>query len=207
MGRAIVRRHARKPLSRPLSGRLTAASWYVRHLASALDFRVLGPFEVFDGGPAAGARRNEAAQRSGDPRAQRGRDRLERPAHRRALGRKAAWDAQTALQQHVSRLRKAVEPHRARHARAGLRPRDRARARRSRALPNARRAGAARARRRRAGRGYRSRGALAASAGQRSPTSRTRPFAVESARVLSERLAALETRIDADLARGQQWSS
>src|SRR5688572_27858246 len=48
----IARRSWRDALASRSQGAvsgLTAGSWYVRRLASTLDFRVLGPFEVRDG--------------------------------------------------------------------------------------------------------------------------------------------------------------
>ncbi|HSF61771.1 MAG TPA: BTAD domain-containing putative transcriptional regulator [Gaiellaceae bacterium] len=90
---------------------LTARAWYVRHLASALDFRVLGPLEVFDGERqlALGGTRQRSVLailllRLGETVSS---DRL----IDELWGERPPADAQTALQQHVSRLRKALEPH------------------------------------------------------------------------------------------------
>jgi len=85
--------------------------WYVRDLASALDFRILGPLEVLDGERV--LRLGGVKQRSvlailllhfGETVSS---DRLVDEL----WGDDPPADAQTALQQHVSRLRKQLEPH------------------------------------------------------------------------------------------------
>jgi DNA-binding SARP family transcriptional activator/ABC-type branched-subunit amino acid transport system substrate-binding protein len=85
--------------------------WYVRRLASALDFRILGPFEVVDGERQ--LRLGGIKQRSvlailllhsGETVSS---DRLVDEL----WGDNPPADAPTALQQHVSRLRKQLEPH------------------------------------------------------------------------------------------------
>ncbi|HYI75758.1 MAG TPA: BTAD domain-containing putative transcriptional regulator, partial [Gaiellaceae bacterium] len=88
-----------------------SGSWYVRHLASTLDFRVLGPFEVRDGerSLALGGTRQRSVLailvlRAGETVSS---DRL----IDELWGERPPADASTALQQHVSRLRKALEPH------------------------------------------------------------------------------------------------
>ncbi len=96
------------------SGRCQAPDsrpWYVRHLASALDFRILGPFEVLDGERElrlGGVKQRSVLAilllRSGETVS---RDRLVDEL----WGDDPPADAQTALQQHVSRLRKQLEPH------------------------------------------------------------------------------------------------
>ena len=186
---------------------LTAASWYVRDLASTLDFRVLGPFEVFDGDRrlALGGTRQRSVLAilvlsAGEIVSS---DRL----IDELWGEKPPADAQTALQQHVSRLRKAVEPHTVLVTRAPgyaleIAPEhvdlERFRTlveRGRRELDDGAPDEAAQTLRR----------ALALWRGPALADLANEPFAVESARVLGEeRLAALETRIDADLARGQQ---
>jgi DNA-binding SARP family transcriptional activator len=90
---------------------LTAAAWYVRHLASALEFRVLGPLEVVEG---------ERQLSLGGTRQRSVLAILllslgETVSSARLIdelwGERPPADAQTALQQHVSRLRRALEPH------------------------------------------------------------------------------------------------
>ncbi len=85
--------------------------WYVRFLASTLDFRVLGPLEVLEGERvlALGGTRQRSVlallvlHRGETLSSDRLIDEL--------WGESPPADAQTALQQHVSRLRKALEPH------------------------------------------------------------------------------------------------
>ncbi len=85
---------------------------------------------------AACARRDAAAKRSRDPPAPRRRDRLERSAHRRALGRAASCGcADRASAARVAASQGARTARCACHASAWLRPRDLARAGRPRALP------------------------------------------------------------------------
>jgi len=94
----------------PVSG-LTAAAWYGRFLASTLDFRVLGPLEVLEGERvlALGGTRQRSVlallvlHRGQTLSSDRLIDEL--------WGDRPPADAQTALHQHVSRLRKALEPH------------------------------------------------------------------------------------------------
>jgi DNA-binding SARP family transcriptional activator/ABC-type branched-subunit amino acid transport system substrate-binding protein/outer membrane protein assembly factor BamB len=99
---------------RPFSERCQAPDrrpWYVRRLASALDFRILGPFEVLDGERElrlGGIRQRSVLAilvlRAGETVSS---DRLVDEL----WGDEPPADAQTALQQHVSRLRKQLEPH------------------------------------------------------------------------------------------------
>ena len=185
---------------------LTAASWYGRRLASTLDFRVLGPFEVHDGERqlALGGTRQRSvlailALNAGETVSG---DRL----IDELWGDQPPADAQTALQQHVSRLRKALEPHAVLVTRAPgyvleVTP-EQLDLERFRALSEQGRREldadepdeAAQTLRR----------ALALWRGSPFADLANEAFAVEAARVLDEeRLAALETRIAADLARGQ----
>lgn len=189
----------------PVSG-LTGRSWYVRHLASALDFRVLGPFEVIDGErslPLGGARQRSVLAilllHAGETISS---DRLIDAL----WGERPPADAQTALQQHVSRLRKALEPHDVLVTRTpgyvveiAAEQLDLARFRARveqgrRELDDDEPDAAAHTLRR----------ALALWRGPLFADLANEAFATEAARALEEeRLAALETRIDADLARGQ----
>jgi DNA-binding SARP family transcriptional activator/ABC-type branched-subunit amino acid transport system substrate-binding protein len=186
--------------------RLTAPSWYVRHLASTLDFRVLGPLEALDGErPLAlgGARQRSVLvllllRRGQTVSSDRLIDEL--------WGESPPADASTALQQHVSRLRKALEPHAVLVTRAPgyaleIAP-DQLDLERFRALAlqgqrelddGAPDKAAATLRR-----------ALGLWRGEPLSDLANETFAVTAARELEdERLAALETRIDADLACGR----
>jgi branched-chain amino acid transport system substrate-binding protein len=185
---------------------LTAAAWYVRRLASTLDFRVLGPFEVHDGErqlTLGGARQRSVLAilvlRAPETVSS---DRL----IDELWGERPPVDAQTALQQHVSRLRKALEPHDVLVTRApgyalaiGAEQLDLARfralvVRGRRELDDDQPEVAA----------HTIRDALALWRGPPLADLANESFAADAARALTEeRLAALETRIDADLARGQ----
>jgi DNA-binding SARP family transcriptional activator len=185
---------------------LTAASWYVRPLASTLDFRVLGPFEVHDGErqlALGGARQRSvlailvllAPETVSSDRLI---DEL--------WGERPPADAQTALQQHVSRLRKALDPHDV----LITRPPGYALEIAAEQLDLARfRALAERGRRELDGEqpdvaARTLRAALALWRGAPLADLANESFAADATRALDEeRLAALEARIDADLARGQ----
>jgi DNA-binding SARP family transcriptional activator/ABC-type branched-subunit amino acid transport system substrate-binding protein len=200
----IVRGGARGPLS----GRCQwtdSAAWYVRDLASTLDFLVLGPLEVHDGErllTIGGARQRSVLailllHRGETVSSDRLIDEL--------WGERPPADAQTALQQHVSRLRRALEPHAVLVTRApgyaieiASKQLDLERFRRlvdqgRGELDGAPEAAAQTLRR-----------ALELWRGQPLADLASEPFAADAARALDEeRLAALEARIDADLARGQ----
>ena len=178
-------------------------SWYVRDLASTLDFRVLGPFEVRDGERklALGGTRQRSVLailvlRAGETVSS---DRL----IDELWGERPPADASTALQQHVSRLRKSLEPHGVLVTRAPgyaleIAPEqvdlERFRAlveRGRRELGDDSAEDAART----------LRDALAFWRGRPLADLANEPFAADASRALEEeRLAALETRIDADLA-------
>jgi DNA-binding SARP family transcriptional activator/ABC-type branched-subunit amino acid transport system substrate-binding protein len=181
---------------------LTAAAWYVRHLASTLDFLVLGPLEVRHGERplALGGTRQRSVLailllRRGETVSS---DRL----IDELWGEHPPADAQTALQQHVSRLRKALEPHAVLVTRAPgyvleISPeqldleRFRGLVEQGRGELDGAPEAAARTLRR----------ALALWRGPPLADLANEPFAAEASRALEEeRLAALETRIDADLA-------
>ena len=185
---------------------LTGGSWYVRHLASTLEFRVLGPLEVRDGErrlALGGARQRSVLAllllRAGETVSS---DRL----IDELWGEHPPADAQTALQQHVSRLRKALEPNEVLLTRAPgyvleIAPeqldleRFRALLEQGRRELNDDRADAA---------GQTVRRALELWRGSPLADLVNEPFASEAIRALEEeRLGAFETRIDADLARGQ----
>lgn len=184
---------------------LTGATWYVRDLAPALDFRVLGPLEVHEGKRqlALGGTRQRSvlAILLLHPRETVSSDRL----IDELWGERPPADAQTALQQHVSRLRKALEPHAVLVTRApgyaleiapehidlerfrGLVERGRGE------LDDAPEEAAQTLRR-----------ALELWRGQPLADLAAEPFATAAGRELEEeRLAAFEARIDADLACGQ----
>lgn len=95
----------------PARFQLADRSWYVRPLASGLEFRVLGPLEAYDGERAihlGGAKqRSVLAMLLLDAGEVVSVDRL----IDELWGDSPPADAQTALQQHFSRLRKALEPH------------------------------------------------------------------------------------------------
>ncbi len=180
-----------------------SGSWYVRDLASTLDFRVLGPFEVRDGERklALGGTRQRSVLailvlRAGETVSS---DRL----IDELWGERPPADASTALQQHVSRLRKSLEPHGVLVTRAPgyaleIAPEqvdlERFRAlveRGRRELGDDSAEDAART----------LRDALAFWRGRPLADLANEPFAADASRALEEeRLAALETRIDADLA-------
>lgn len=185
---------------------LTGPSWYVRHLARPLDFRVLGPLEVFDGERllALGGTRQRSVlailvlQHGETVSSDRLIDEL--------WGEKPPADAQTALQQHVSRLRKGLEPHAVLVTQAPgyaleIEPAqvdverfrelvERGRAELDEGAPNA----AAETLRR----------ALALWRGRPLADLANESFALAAARGLEdERIAAVESRIDADLACGR----
>ena len=180
-----------------------SGSWYVRDLASTLDFRVLGPFEVRDGERklALGGTRQRSVLailvlRAGETVSS---DRL----IDELWGERPPADAPTALQQHVSRLRKSLEPHGVLVTRAPgyaleIAPEqvdlERFRAlveRGRRELGDDSAEDAART----------LRDALAFWRGRPLADLANEPFAADASRALEEeRLAALETRIDADLA-------
>ncbi len=193
------------PCQTAVSG-LTAPAWYVRNLANALDFRVLGPLEVHDGERqlALGGTRQRSVLAL----------LLLHPGETvssdwlvdELWGEHPPVDAQTALQQHVSRLRKAVEPHAVLVTRPPgyaleIAPEqvdlerfrtlvERGRRELDEGAPD--------------DAGQTLRRALALWRGPPLADLANEPFAVEAARTLDEeRLTAVETRIDADLARGQ----
>lgn len=98
----------------PLTSRCQAPDsepWYVRDLSGGLDFRILGPLEVLDGGRqvhVGGTRQRSVLailllHRGEVVSSERLIDEL--------WGERPPADAPTALQQHVSRLRKQLEPH------------------------------------------------------------------------------------------------
>jgi DNA-binding SARP family transcriptional activator/ABC-type branched-subunit amino acid transport system substrate-binding protein len=202
--RPIVRGGARGPLS----GRCQwtdSASWYVRDLASTLDFLVLGPLEVYDG---------ERLLRLGGTRQRSvlailllhagqtvSSDRL----IDELWGEQPPADAQTALQQHVSRLRRALEPHAVLVTRApgyaleiASEQLDLERFRRLVDQGRGERDGAPEAA------SQTLRRALELWRGQPLADLANEPFAADATRALDEeRLAALEARIDADLASGR----
>ncbi|HET8968781.1 MAG TPA: AfsR/SARP family transcriptional regulator, partial [Gaiellaceae bacterium] len=174
-------------------------------LASTLDFRVLGPLEVLDGErqlSLGGTRqRSVLAILLLLPGETVSSDRL----IDELWGERPPADAQTALQQHVSRLRKALEPHGALVTRAPgyaleIAPeqvdlvRFRALVERGRAELDGTPATAAQTLRR----------ALELWRGAPLADLATEPFATAPTRALEEeRLGAFESRIDADLACGQ----
>lgn len=184
---------------------LTVSAWYVRHLASTLDFRVLGPLEVHDGERqlALGGTRQRSVlallllHRGVTLSSDRLIDEL--------WGEQPPADAQTALQQHVSRLRKALEPHTVLVTRAPgyaleIPPehvdveRFRQLVERGRGELDPAPAVAAKTLRQ----------ALELWRGQPFADLANERFAAEASRELEEeRLAAIETRVDADLACGQ----
>lgn len=185
---------------------LTGASWYVRALASTLDFRVLGPFEVADGDrplTLGGTRQRSVLAilvlHAGETVSS---DRL----IDQLWGERPPADAQTALQQHVSRLRKALEPH----AVLVTRPPGYALDIDPRQVDLEQFRGAVERGRRELGEGRADaaartfRAGLALWRGPPLADIANEPFATEAIRELDEqRLAALESRVEADLALGR----
>jgi DNA-binding SARP family transcriptional activator/ABC-type branched-subunit amino acid transport system substrate-binding protein len=195
--------------SRAFSGRCQPPDrtpWYVRDLASALDFRILGPFDVLDGGRQ--LRLGGAKQRSVlailvlHARETVSSDRLVEEL----WGDDPPADALTALQQHVSRLRKALEPHTVLVTRAPGYSLEIDPAQldleRFRALQDGGRDALAEGRPDDAA--ARLREALSIWRGQPLADLGDEPFARDVVPALEdERLAAVESRIDADLAAGR----
>ena len=180
-------------------------AWYVRNLAGSLEFRILGPLEVLADGrqvQLAGARQRTVLAilllHAGEVVST---DRL----IDELWGDRPPADAQTALQQHVSRLRRQLEPHAVLVTRApgyvielepGQLDLDRFRALRDRGrteLDEGRANEAARS----------FRAALELWRGRALADLENEPFAHDLIAALEdERLATLEARIDADLALG-----
>ena len=190
---------------------LTAARVYVRDLASTLDFRVLGPLEVTDGERRLALGGTQAAKRARASLLHAGETVSSDRLIDELWGEQPPADAQTALQQHVSRLRKALEPHAVLATRAPgyaleIAP-EHLDLERFRALVETR---PRRDARRRPGRGRRAtlRDALALWRGPPLADLANEPFAADATRALDEeRIAALETRIDADLACGRHGAA
>ena len=180
--------------------------WYVRDLARGLEFRILGPLEVLDDGrplQLGGARQRAVLAilllHAGEVVSN---DRL----IDELWGDRPPADAPTALQQHVSRLRKLLEPHSVLVTRQpgyvlDVEP-DRIDLERFRLLFEKGRRELEDGRPEDAARTLRE--ALALWRGRPLADLENEPFARDAAAELEdERLAALEARIDADLALGR----